>query len=53
MQVLRIFKMEEAKVVVKESKAIAICKNALRAIEISTAEVVCIKKQGRAHEMTL
>ena len=53
MQVLRAFNMVEAKVVTKESKAIAICKYALLAIEISTAEVVCIKKHDRAQAMAL
>ena len=45
--------MEEAKVAAKELNAIAICKDALLAIETSTAEVVCIKKHGRAHAMAL
>jgi len=45
--------MEEAKVAVKESNAIAICKEALLAIETLTAKVVCIKKHGRAHAMAL
>ena len=53
MQVLRAFEMEEVKVTTKELKVIAICKDALLAIETSTAEVVCIKKHCRAHEMAL
>jgi len=53
MQVLRAFEIEEAKVVAKESKAITISKDPLLAIETSTAELLCIKKHGRVHEMAL
>jgi len=53
MQVLPAFKMEEVKVVPYESKAIAICKDALLTVETSTAELLCIKKHCRAPEMEL
>ena len=53
MQVLRAFEMKEVKFAAKELDAIAICNDALLAIETSIAEVVCIKKHGRAHAMTL
>jgi len=53
MQVLQAFEMEEAKITAKESKPIAICKDALVGIETSTSEVVCMKKHYRAHEMVL
>jgi len=53
MQVLWVFRIEEAKVTVKKSKSIAILKDALLAIKTSTSEVVCIKKYYREHEMTL
>jgi len=45
--------MEEAKVTTKELKSIAILKEALLAVKISTSEVVCFKKYCRAHEMAL
>jgi len=45
--------MEEAKVTTKESKSIAICQDALLAIEILASKVVCIKKHCKAHEMAL
>jgi len=45
--------MEEAKVIRKKLKFIAICKDALLMIETSILEVVCIKKHYRAHEMSL
>jgi len=53
MQVLRAFEIEEVKVATKESKAIALCKDALLAIKTLNAEFVCIKKHCRTHEMTL
>jgi len=53
MQVLWAFEMEKAKVTIKGSKAIAIFKDALPAIKTSTAEIVCIKKYCRAHEVAL
>jgi len=43
----------EAKVATKESKIITICKDTLLVIETLTAEVVCIKKHCRAHEVAL
>jgi len=52
-QVLCAFKMEEAKVTINESESIVILKDALLAIKTSTAEVVCIKKYCKAHEMAL
>ena len=53
MQVLWAFKMDEAKVTINESESIVILKDALLVVNTSTAEVVCIKKYCRAHEMAL
>ena len=53
MQVLWAFKMEETKARTMESESIAILKDALLVVKISTAKVVCIKKYCRAHEITL
>jgi len=45
--------MEDAKVLTNESESIAILKDAALAVKTLTAEVICIKKYYRAHEMTL
>ena len=47
------FKIEEAKVTMKESESIVILNDALLVVKTSTAEVVWIKKYCTAHEMAL
>jgi len=45
--------MEEAKVLKKELESTTILKDALLTVKTSTAEIVCIKKYCRVHEIAL